>query len=257
MISARLINTQTVVVDFGQPVKIQNGPLAPDAFLVNSASVVSVAAYDEADNILQLQLDKPLLAGESWLSYSPAPATGPQLVTIVGVPTQVLPFEVLILEGSPANPLGYDVLHTQETPTLGDFIDAYGLREAIDISNPNDRNAKQPDEIRIIRAIEDASAVFASEIAAAPLAGLLILNAGRRRTILTIARYFLDAHCPREHVVKAYEEVIRTIKATVAGTTTSVGVADPLAYTGTDDFEFYYNEPCPCNSSCVTSYQTW
>lgn len=256
MISARLKTGNLVSVDFGQPVKVQNGPLLVSQFLVNDVQILAISDL-QPDNLIELTLSSPLASGESWLEFIPAAAVGPQIVTLLGVPTQVLAFEVLVLDTTPVDSQVYSVLNTGLTPSVGDFVDAFGLREAIDISNPHDSNAKQPDDARILRAIEDAEATWNSELLNAPLAGQLVLQAGKRRTLLTIARYFLDSHCPRKHVVDAYLEVIRNIKATVAGTTT-VGVIDPNVYTGTDDFCFEYNDPCNnCNDSCVTNYATW
>lgn len=253
-ITARSLTPQSLLVDFGKPITLVGGT---PVFLINGSPSVSVTPGD-SDNLLVIGLASALAGGESWLEYVPAPLRvspappAPTILTTVGTPTVVSGFEVLIFETSVASPNTYSAINTSATPTLGDFIEAYGLREAIEISNSQDSAATQPDEIRVMRAIEDAESLWNSELVNAPLANLLVINPGKRRTLLTIARYYLDVNCPRKHVIDAYNEVIRNIR--LASSQVSVPILPPgvEGYTGADDFEFYYNEGCPdrCCDCC-------
>ena len=92
--------------------------------------------------------------------------------------------------------------------TPDDFILAYGLREAIQISNIDDADATQPNTDKIWMAIEDACALIDNYIQGATRAGRVLISSNRRRTSLIIARYYLDTVRRREDVKNDYERAI-------------------------------------------------
>ncbi len=101
------------------------------------------------------------------------------------------------------------------TATPDDFILAYGLREAIQLSNIDDADAIQPNTDKIWMAIQDACALIDNYIVQAGRAGKVLISSNRRRTALIIARYYLDTVRRREDVYKDYELAIKDLdKAT-------------------------------------------
>ena len=94
------------------------------------------------------------------------------------------------------------------TATPDDFILAYGLREAIQISNLDDADATQPNTDKIWMAIQDACALIDNYIVQASRGGKLLISSNRRRTALIIARYYLDSVRRREDVKNDYERCI-------------------------------------------------
>ena len=94
------------------------------------------------------------------------------------------------------------------TATPDDFILAYGLKEAIQLSNIDDADAIQPNDIKIWMAIEDATALIDNYIEQAGRGGKLLISSNRRRTALIIARYYLDTVRRREDVKNDYERAI-------------------------------------------------
>ena len=94
------------------------------------------------------------------------------------------------------------------TATPDDFILAYGLKEAIQLSNIDDADAVQPNDIKIWMAIEDATALIDNYIEQAGRGGKLLISSNRRRTALIIARYYLDTVRRREDVKNDYERAI-------------------------------------------------
>jgi phage gp36-like protein len=92
--------------------------------------------------------------------------------------------------------------------TPDDFVMAYGLREAIQISNIDDADATQPNTDKIWMAIEDACALIDNYINGATRAGKILISSSRRRTALIIARYYLDTVRRREDVKSDYEQAI-------------------------------------------------
>jgi len=94
-----------------------------------------------------------------------------------------------------------------------DFILAYGLKEAIQITNIDDADAAQPNIVRLSMAIQDANALIDSYINQATKAGKLLVSSNRRRTSLIIARYYLDTVRRREDVLKDYERAIKELEA--------------------------------------------
>ena len=94
------------------------------------------------------------------------------------------------------------------TATPDDFILAYGLKEAIQLSNIDDADAIQPNDTKIWMAIEDATALIDNYIEQAGRGGKLLISSSRRRTALIIARYYLDTVRRREDVKNDYERAI-------------------------------------------------
>jgi phage gp36-like protein len=97
---------------------------------------------------------------------------------------------------------------TPRSATPDDFVMAYGLREATQISNIDNAEATQPNNAKIWMAIEDACALIDNYISGATRAGKILISSSRRRTSLIIARYYLDTVRRREDVKGDYERAI-------------------------------------------------
>lgn len=97
--------------------------------------------------------------------------------------------------------------------TPDDFVLAYGLREAIQLSNIDDADAIEPNSQKIWMAIQDACALIDNYITMATRAGKLLISSSRRRTSLIIARYYLDTVRRREDVKTDYQEAIKELEA--------------------------------------------
>jgi len=97
------------------------------------------------------------------------------------------------------------------TATPDDFVLAYGLKEAIQISNLDDADATQPNTDKIWMAIQDACALIDNYIIQASRGGKLIISSNRRRTALIIARYYLDTVRRREDVKNDYELALKEL----------------------------------------------
>lgn len=118
--------------------------------------------------------------------------------------------------GQYANKQGYsrrDKGQRPRTATPDDFILAYGLREAVQITNIDDADANQPNTDRLWMAIQDADALIDSYINQSTKAGKLLVSSNRRRTSLILARYYLDTVRRREDVLKDYERAIKELDA--------------------------------------------
>jgi phage gp36-like protein len=92
--------------------------------------------------------------------------------------------------------------------TPDDFVLAYGLREAIQLTNIDNADATQPNTEKLWMAIEDAAALVDNYIQQARRAGKLLISSNRRRTTLIIARYYLDTIRRREDVKADYEQCL-------------------------------------------------
>ena len=118
--------------------------------------------------------------------------------------------------GQYANGKGYsrrDRGQNPRTATPDDFVLAYGLREAIQITNIDDADAIQPNTDRLWMAIQDADALIDSYINQSTKAGKLLVSSNRRRTALILARYYLDTVRRREDVLRDYERAIKELDA--------------------------------------------
>jgi hypothetical protein len=231
-IRAKLQDLQ-VLIDFGAPVV--NMGVGFQQFEVTSTSVIG--ATFAGDQYCTLTLGATPPDGELWLYYT-AQSQGAQILKLTTPSEAVKSFEVLITESKVPDAQQYNVANTTERPCLGDFIEAYTLKEAIDITNSSP-NATQPDELKFIRAIEDAEALWNQTVLTSSMSSQILLAPGKRRALLTIARYYLDqAGCPRPHVTAAYTSLLNQISSTTGGIGT-----DP--YIGDDgDFFWYSDNPC-------------
>jgi len=118
--------------------------------------------------------------------------------------------------GTYANGQGYsrrDKGSSPRTATPDDFVMAYGLKEAIQLTNIDDADATQPNTERLWMAIQDADALIDSYINQSTKAGKLLVSSNRRRTSIIIARYYLDTVRRREDVLKDYERCIKELEA--------------------------------------------
>jgi phage gp36-like protein len=189
-----------ILLDFDKPVLQLN---IPQTFYVNDQPVGLVTPGPTTDSlwispVTANQLDDLQLSYVanqlSPLLYLSGPATD-RLIPSFSVP-------VIIGQAVPSPSL---------SPILGDFIDAFGLEEAITISNPDNALATSPDEHKFQRAFEDAEALWDTYLLAVNAANRSIINAGKRRTMLIFTRYFLDSRCRRKNVTADYEAAIDSI----------------------------------------------
>lgn len=93
------------------------------------------------------------------------------------------------------------------------FIDVYGWKEAVEISNLDNPAAQTPNYERIARAIADARVFIESYIAAATWAGKAVIRGSQSRTELIIARYYLDSKRRRRDVLEDYERALQMIES--------------------------------------------
>jgi phage gp36-like protein len=90
---------------------------------------------------------------------------------------------------------------------------AYGLKEAIQLTNIDDASATSVNVAKLRMAIEDANALIDSYIEQSGKAGQVLITSNRRRTALIIARYYLDTIRRREDVHKDYVESLKQLDA--------------------------------------------
>lgn len=118
--------------------------------------------------------------------------------------------------GQYSNGKGYSRRDKGSNPraaTPDDFILAFGLREAIQLTNIDDADAIQPNTERLWMAIQDANALIDSYINQSTKAGKLLVSSNRRRTSMIIARYYLDSVRRREDITQDYERAIKELEA--------------------------------------------
>jgi phage gp36-like protein len=94
-----------------------------------------------------------------------------------------------------------------------DFIVAYGLKEAIQLTNIDDGAATSVNVAKLRMAIQDANALIDSYIEQSGKAGMVLITSNRRRTALIIARYYLDTVRRREDVRQDYESALKQLQA--------------------------------------------
>lgn len=110
--------------------------------------------------------------------------------------------------------------------TPDDFIVAYGLKEAIQLTNIDDASATSMNVAKMRMAIEDANALIDSYIEQSGKAGRVLITSNRRRTALIIARYYLDNVRRREDVYKDYVEALKQLDAERQMTAIRAGYGD-------------------------------
>lgn len=94
-----------------------------------------------------------------------------------------------------------------------DFIIAFGLKEAIQLTNIDDASSTSVNVAKLRMAIEDANALIDSYIEQSGKAGKVLITSNRRRTALIIARYYLDTVRKRDDVKNDYTEALKQLDA--------------------------------------------
>jgi len=107
-----------------------------------------------------------------------------------------------------------------------DFIVAYGLKEAIQLTNIDDASATTVNVAKLQMAIQDANSLIDSYIEQSGKAGMVLITSNRRRTALIIARYYLDTVRRREDVYKDYDAALKQMQAEMAMTAIRAGNGD-------------------------------
>ena len=97
--------------------------------------------------------------------------------------------------------------------SVDDYILAYGLKEAIQVTNIDDAAATSVNAAKLRMAIQDANSLIDSYIEQSGKAGMVLITSNRRRTALIIARYYLDTVRRREDVLKDYEAALKQMTA--------------------------------------------
>ena len=107
-----------------------------------------------------------------------------------------------------------------------DFIVAYGLKEAIQLTNIDDAAAASVNVAKLRMAIQDANSLIDSYIEQSGKAGMVLITSNRRRTALIVARYYLDSVRRREDVRADYESCLKQMQAEMAMTAIRAGNGD-------------------------------
>jgi phage gp36-like protein len=107
-----------------------------------------------------------------------------------------------------------------------DFILAFGLKEAIQLTNIDDAAAKSVNVAKLRMAIQDANSLIDSYIEQSGKAGQVLITSNRRRTALTVARYYLDTVRRRDDVRLDFENCLKQIQAEMAMTAIRAGNGD-------------------------------
>jgi phage gp36-like protein len=243
VITARYkVNTTYILLDFPKPL-FQVGTLGN--FFVND--VAATAQPGASTDSLWLDV-LPFTSNldDIWVEYRAEPSS--PLLYLVGLPSErvVSSFKVLVIVEQISSEI-QTVSNTALSPILGDFIDAYGLEEAIMISNPDNALAQSPDEYKFLRAFEDAEALWNTYLLAIDFANRAAITAGKRRTILIFARYFLDSRCRRKNVTADYENAVENL--TKVNTTAIGTIIDPLLYSNAEEI-IYGSSNCGTCDSC-------
>ena len=107
-----------------------------------------------------------------------------------------------------------------------DFIVAFGLKEAIQLTNIDDAAATTVNVAKLRMAIQDANSLIDSYIEMSGKAGMVLITSNRRRTALTIARYYLDTVRRREDVRADFESCLKQLQAEMAMSAIRAGNGD-------------------------------
>ena len=107
-----------------------------------------------------------------------------------------------------------------------DFIVAYGLKEAIQLTNIDDAAATSVNVAKLRMAIQDANSLIDSYIEQSGKAGMVLITSNRRRTALIIARYYLDTVRRRDDVRADFETSLKQMQAEMAMTAIRAGNGD-------------------------------
>jgi phage gp36-like protein len=107
-----------------------------------------------------------------------------------------------------------------------DFILAYGLKEAIQLTNIDDAAATSINVAKLRMAIQDANSLIDSYIEQSGKAGQVLITSNRRRTALIIARYYLDSVRRRDDVRADFESCLKQLQAEMAMSAIRAGNGD-------------------------------
>jgi len=107
-----------------------------------------------------------------------------------------------------------------------DFILAYGLKEAIQLTNIDDAAATSVNVAKLRMAIQDANALIDSYIEQSGKAGQVLITSNRRRTALIISRYYLDTVRRRDDVRADFESCLKQLQAEMAMSAIRAGNGD-------------------------------
>ena len=107
-----------------------------------------------------------------------------------------------------------------------DFIVAYGLKEAIQLTNIEDASATTVNVAKLRMAIQDANSLIDSYIEQSGKAGQVLITSNRRRTALIIARYYLDTVRRRDDVRADFDSCLKQIQAEMAMSAIRAGNGD-------------------------------
>jgi phage gp36-like protein len=107
-----------------------------------------------------------------------------------------------------------------------DFILAYGLKEAIQLTNIDDAAATSVNAAKLRMAIQDANSLIDSYIEQSGKAGQVLITSNRRRTALIIARYYLDSVRRRDDVRADFESCLKQLQAEMAMSAIRAGNGD-------------------------------
>ena len=110
--------------------------------------------------------------------------------------------------------------------TPDDYILAFGLKEAIQVTNIDDASATSVNVAKLRMAIQDANSLIDSYIEQSGKAGMVLITSNRRRTALTIARYYLDTVRRRDDVRTDYEVCVKQLQAEMAMSAIRAGAGD-------------------------------
>jgi phage gp36-like protein len=212
------INNNQILLDFERPILQVNLP----SFLVNSTAQTA----GPGPTTDTLWINCPVFPSEFDDIYVEF-KTG-TLLYLTGTDRILLPFTIPVVLHK-FNPEVQTVSNTNIVPSVGDYISAFGLQDAVMISNPENALATGPNEYVIARALEDGEALFNSYVLNAPAANEVLVFPGKRRAILNFARYFLDTRCRRQLVIDDYEKSIKELKVFVESAVV-VPVADNNVY---------------------------
>ncbi len=238
------LGSNQILLDFEKPI-IQSGTAL---FKINGVDNFIAAPGPTTDSLL---VSSPVFVSDLddiWLSYTKDPLA-PKLLYTTGTSPTVDSFSTLVLVNNLGSQGTTSVLNTALAPLISDFIDAYGLLETITITNPENSAATSPDEYKLIRALEDGEALYNSYITGDAAASKVSITAGKRRTVLTFARYFLDSRCRRKNVTEDYEKAVLALEVASASViippNSDLYTGEELAYSSK---ECFLKSNCGCNN---------
>ena len=246
---------RTLLIYFNEPLDT-NVVVPLNSFTCNYGQVVLSTLLYSSDSIVSLGLAENLSSYDNvFLSYDPptnlnvclrgpTPA-GATAVTIKRASVRAFHRVPAInkvaydetLKGWPAESNlghtigGYGFPYQNRNPdprnaTPDDFVLAYGLKEAIQLTNIDDAAATSVNQAKLWMAIQDSNSLIDSHIEQAGKAGQVIISSNRKRTALIVARYYLDTVRRREDVYRDYENCLKLLDAQMRMTNIRAGNQD-------------------------------